>query len=318
VTRLYRMPFAAATTRKGKGALAAILPRVATENEDVVRRAIVSITQAQRDASADDLRKIVAEFWDFDADYYPARKFPEAQPCHGLDEINQFFVRFREMWSSFEWVVREVIDVAGERALAHITLHAEGRQSGANLEGDVFQCYWLRHGRFIRGEDHLTLKGALHALGVKEETLEAAGLRTPTNLDLVRSIYAAWERGDFSSAEWAHPEIEFVIVGGPEPGSWKEVAGMVEGFRGILSAFEGWRTEAEEYRELDGERVFVLVHLSGRGKTSGLDVGQMRAANGANLFHIDGGKVTRLVIYWDREHALAELGLSSETGSSSS
>ncbi len=29
------------------------------------------------------------------------------------------------------------------------------------------------------------------------------------NVEIVRSIYAAWERGDYSSTEWAHPEIEW-------------------------------------------------------------------------------------------------------------
>jgi ketosteroid isomerase-like protein len=38
----------------------------------------------------------------------------------------------------------------------------------------------------------------------------------------------------------------------------------------------------------------------------------MRAANGAALFHIRGGKVTRLVLYWDRERAFAGLGLLTE------
>ena len=128
------------------------------------------------------------------------------------------------------------------------------------------------------------------------------------NLDLVRSIYAAWERGDFSSAEWAHPEIEYVIADGPAPGSWTGLAGLAEGWRDFLSAWEDFRVEAEEYRELDGERVLVLVHLSGRGKTSGLELGQMQA-KGASLFHIRDGKVTRLVAYWDRERALADLGL---------
>jgi hypothetical protein len=44
------------------------------------------------------------------------------------------------------------------------------------LGGDIYHCVWLRHGRFIRVEDHLTAKGALDALGLSGETLAAAGL----------------------------------------------------------------------------------------------------------------------------------------------
>ena len=45
------------------------------------------------------------------------------------------------------------------------------------LEGELYQCLWLRHGRLFRVEDHLASSGALHALGLTGETLEAAGLR---------------------------------------------------------------------------------------------------------------------------------------------
>jgi hypothetical protein len=70
------------------------------------------------------------------------------------------------------------------------------------------------------------------------------------NLDLVRSIYADWERVDyFSSVAWAR--------------------------------------------------------LRGRGTTTGVEVN----TEGGNLFHIRDGKVTRLVLYWDRDLALADLGL---------
>ena len=132
------------------------------------------------------------------------------------------------------------------------------------------------------------------------------------NLDLVRSILADWERGDFSSAEWAHPEIEFVIADfGPLVGSTKGLAGMAETWRTFLGAWEHYRSEVDEYRELDDERVLVLLHIIGRGKSSGVQLGQVRT-KAANLFHVRGGKVTRLVIWADQERGLADLALSEQ------
>jgi ketosteroid isomerase-like protein len=128
------------------------------------------------------------------------------------------------------------------------------------------------------------------------------------NLDIVRSIWAVWERGDYSSTEWAHPEIEFVIADGLAPGRWTGLTGMAKGWREFVSAFAEFRSEADDYREIDGERVLVLNDWSGRGKTSGLEIGQLRT-KGAALFHVRSGNVTRLVLFWDRERALADLGL---------
>src|SRR5436189_1132319 len=102
------------------------------------------------------------------------------------------------------------------------------------------------------------------------------------NLDLVRSIYAAWERGDFASAEWADPEIEFVVPDGPDPGTWKGVAEMAESWRRQVSAWQAFQAMADEVRQLDDERVFVLSHFRARGKTSRLEVGH----KGAELFEI--------------------------------
>jgi ketosteroid isomerase-like protein len=137
------------------------------------------------------------------------------------------------------------------------------------------------------------------------------------NVELVRSINAPWERGDFSSAEWADPQIEFVIAYGPAPGSWTGRLGLAEGFRSFVNAWEDYRVEAEEYRELDHERVLVFLHPVGRGRASGLDL-RRTGTTAANLFHIRGGKVTRLVMYLERDRALADLGLAPKARSSHS
>jgi ketosteroid isomerase-like protein len=127
------------------------------------------------------------------------------------------------------------------------------------------------------------------------------------NLDLVRSIYADWERGDFSSVEWADPSIEWTAIGGPEPSDGKGRTSLVAAWRDFLAAWGDYRVMADEYRLLDAERVLVLNTARARGRASGLVA--EGGTNGANLFHIGDGKVTKFVVYWDRDRALADLGL---------
>src|SRR5207245_4590831 len=79
------------------------------------------------------------------------------------------------------------------------------------------------------------------------------------NLELVRSIYADWQRGDFTSNEWADAEIEFAFAGGPHPESWTGLAGMAQGYRDWLRAWKDLRAEPEEYVVIDDERLLVLV-----------------------------------------------------------
>jgi ketosteroid isomerase-like protein len=128
------------------------------------------------------------------------------------------------------------------------------------------------------------------------------------NLDLVRSIHDAWDRGDFSSVEWAHPDVELIFADGPDPGSWSGLAGMSEGWRKFQSAWEDLRPEATEFREVDSERVLVLVQFRGRAKASGLELAQMRSSN-ASVHQIRDGRVMKVILYWDRDRAFADLGL---------
>jgi ketosteroid isomerase-like protein len=129
-----------------------------------------------------------------------------------------------------------------------------------------------------------------------------------SNLDLVRSIYADWERGDYGRADWTDPDIEFVLADGIDPGRWTGRASMWEAWRGRLSAWEQHRTKADEYRAVDDECVLVLSHTVGRGKTSGVDLGET-LTTGANVFHVRDGRIVKLVVYLDRDRALADLGL---------
>jgi ketosteroid isomerase-like protein len=128
------------------------------------------------------------------------------------------------------------------------------------------------------------------------------------NLELVRSIYGDWERGDFSRVDWASPDVELTLADGPDPQTWKGLTAMAEGWRSFERAWESLRVELIALRELDAEHVLSTVRFVGRTRGSELELEQVPTLQGCVL-QLRGGRVTKLVLYWHLEQALADLGL---------
>lgn len=133
-------------------------------------------------------------------------------------------------------------------------------------------------------------------------------MMVPENLDLVRSIVSAHAGGDYSSSEWAHPDIEYSIVGGLFSGDWKGRAAMARAARELFSMWTDHRSVVDEIRPLDSESVLVLSHVTGRAKKSGIELDATQTGI-ASLWQVHDGKVIRHVVYMDRDRAFADLGL---------
>jgi hypothetical protein len=131
------------------------------------------------------------------------------------------------------------------------------------------------------------------------------------NLDLVRSIYGAWAEGNFSSLDWAHPEIEYVYADAIIEGTSVGIRGMSDGFRDWIGVFRDWTVKADDYLELDRDRVLVLYTSTARLKRSGPESGRLRSS-GASLFQLSDRLVTRITQYNERQRAFADLGLTPE------
>jgi uncharacterized protein len=127
------------------------------------------------------------------------------------------------------------------------------------------------------------------------------------NVELVRSAYAAFNRGDFDAvARFFHPEVE-----------WHPYLGVVEGnlYRGRDAILKMWMGLEESFggslriellEVLDrGEQVVAVIEARGMGSGSGAEVRQ----RWAQLARVRDGLVVRVEAYPDREAALEAAGL---------
>jgi ketosteroid isomerase-like protein len=127
------------------------------------------------------------------------------------------------------------------------------------------------------------------------------------NVEVVRAIYDAYERGDYPAAfERFHQDIEWF---GPPDVSNSGFARGHEGVSHSLSTWVGtWDGYQFELRELidAGDQVLAVGWHRGRGKGSGVEVSEEIFS----VWTLRGGEVVRQRMFRDRFQALEAAGLS--------
>jgi ketosteroid isomerase-like protein len=129
------------------------------------------------------------------------------------------------------------------------------------------------------------------------------------NAEIVRASYDALNRGDIAGAlEPLDPDVEWrespVL---PESDTYKGLDAVRGLLLHFLDSWDEFRQEVEESMS-ERDRVLVFLHLSARGRESGVAVD----AHYAHLWTMAEGKAVRVDAFYDRAEALEALAAGSE------
>jgi ketosteroid isomerase-like protein len=128
------------------------------------------------------------------------------------------------------------------------------------------------------------------------------------NVEIVRRIYAEFERGNFAAAaEWYDPEIRFEtwMPDASENVTAQGVAELRDFMRNWFSQWSNYRVIGDEFREVGDDRVFVGGRQAATGHQSGAEV----QSPGFSVWTLRSGKVIELFLHYDRDMALKAAGL---------
>ncbi len=123
------------------------------------------------------------------------------------------------------------------------------------------------------------------------------------DLEIVKGIFRDWEKGDFSSIDWADPDIAYAVPG-PDPPE-RGIEGMNRSWSGWLQAYRDFRISAKSFHH-EGDKVVVEQAFHGEGRSSGIPVDQLV---GAIVFTLRDGKVVRISGHTNLADALADAGI---------
>ena len=128
-----------------------------------------------------------------------------------------------------------------------------------------------------------------------------------TDVEVVRALYEAFNRGDYETATaMLHEQAELHQVEAiPDTDTYIGRDEFVRGLNRWLAGFEpGFQYALEEM--IDAPKgVFVRLTLRGRGRTSGVDLEQA----GFNVWEVRDGRPFRCLAYFDDLRARVAAGL---------
>jgi ketosteroid isomerase-like protein len=126
------------------------------------------------------------------------------------------------------------------------------------------------------------------------------------NVEVVRRMYEAFHSGDAEGA-LAHFDPDVMV-----DATMRVDAGIGRGREAVyavvsrwLGAFDEWREEIEEMRDL-GSQVCVISTQRGRGKETGIETETRYAV----LYEVHGNHITHMTLYPGPAEAFEAMGLS--------
>src|SRR6185369_9996376 len=93
------------------------------------------------------------------------------------------------------------------------------------------------------GESSPCLRGVRRFVCCRARLGILSPVTSDQNVEIVRSIYDDWARGDFSQGDAFHPDVEFDMTDWPGGGSARGVEGMRRAWMESLRAWEDFRAE---------------------------------------------------------------------------
>jgi ketosteroid isomerase-like protein len=179
--------------------------------------------------------------------------------------------------------------------------------SGASVSRSVASVLASRRGRKRRSCRALMLLHEPAAVDLADESVILGRAMSLENVELVRQLYEAAERRDLETLEMlGSEEGEFhSVLAASEGRVFRGRQGIRDYFAAIDAAFGDWQPEIEELIDAGDDRVVALIHVSGRGKASGIPlhqrVGQIVTVRENRICFIDS--------YFNQSEALAAAGL---------